>query len=135
MPDPRSSILWAGHGGPGETRPNAAQNHVTPPYRAASQLPVTTGPYEGPLRRASGAYDSFATVYVMRVGLLASDGCFSSGLTALIDVLSTAQAARPAVDPSIPPIRMDVTGIGRKVTTGPGLTVPVTMHLRELPAA
>jgi len=69
----------------------------------------------------------------MRVGLLASDGCFSSGLTALIDVLSTAEAQRPGVDPSIPPIRVDVTGTGRKVTTGAGLTVPVTMHLRELP--
>ena len=70
----------------------------------------------------------------MHVGLLASDGCFSSGLTALIDVLSTAQVQRAAVDPSIPPIRIDVTGIGRKVTTGAGLAVPVTMHLRELPA-
>jgi transcriptional regulator GlxA family with amidase domain len=70
----------------------------------------------------------------MRVGLLASDGCFSSGLTALIDVLSTAEARRPRVDPSIPPIRVDVAGTGRKVTTGAGLTVPVTMLLRELPA-
>jgi len=70
----------------------------------------------------------------MHVGLLANDGCFSSGLTALIDVLSTAQAQRPGVDPSIPPIRVDVTGTGRKVTTGAGLTVPVTMHLRDLPA-
>src|SRR5258708_82857 len=70
----------------------------------------------------------------MHVGLLASEGCFSSGLPALIDVLSTAQAQRPGVDPSIPPIRVDVTGTGRKVTTGAGLTVPVTMHLRDLPA-
>ena len=70
----------------------------------------------------------------MHVGLLATDGCFSSGLTALIDILSTAQAQRPGVDPSIPPIRVDVAGTGRKVTTGAGLTVPVTMHLRELPA-
>lgn len=70
-------------------------------------------------RRTSGAYDSFATVYVMHVGLLASDGCFSSGLTALIDILTTAQAQRPGVDPSIPPIRVDVTGTGRTVTTGP----------------
>jgi hypothetical protein len=31
----------------------------------------------------------------MHVGLLTSDGCFSSGLTALIDVLATAQAERP----------------------------------------
>src|SRR5215469_17104754 len=71
----------------------------------------------------------------MRVALLANDGCFSSGLTALIDVLSTAQAQRPGVDPSIPPIRVDVAGTGRTVTTGAGLTVPVTMHLRDLPAA
>jgi transcriptional regulator GlxA family with amidase domain len=70
----------------------------------------------------------------MHVGLLASDGCFSSALTALIDVLSTAEVQRPGVDPSIPPIRVDVTGTGRKVTTGAGLTVPVTMHLRDLRA-
>jgi transcriptional regulator GlxA family with amidase domain len=60
----------------------------------------------------------------MHVGLLASDGCFSSGLTALIDVLLTAQAERPGV-----------AGTGRTVTTGAGLTVPVTMPLRDLPAA
>jgi transcriptional regulator GlxA family with amidase domain len=71
----------------------------------------------------------------MHVGLLAADGCFSSGLTALIDVLATAQAERPGVDPSIPPIRVDVSGAGRTVTTGAGLTVPVTMHMRDLPAA
>jgi transcriptional regulator GlxA family with amidase domain len=70
----------------------------------------------------------------MHVGLLAGEGCFSSGLTALIDVLSTAQAQRPAVDPSIPPIRVDVTGTGRRITTGAGLAVPVTMHPRELSA-
>jgi transcriptional regulator GlxA family with amidase domain len=39
------------------------------------------------------------------------------------------------VDPSIPPIRLDVAGAGRTITTGAGLTVPVTMHPRELPAA
>src|SRR5215813_125421 len=92
------------------------------------------GPYERLTQQASGAYDSLATVCVMHVGLLASDGCFSSALTALIDILSTAEAERPGVDPSIPPIRVDVTGTGRKVTTGAGLTVPVTMHLHELPA-
>lgn len=70
----------------------------------------------------------------MHVGVLASDGCFSSGLTALIDILSTAQAQRPGVDPSIPPIRVDVAGAGRTVTTGAGLTVPVTLPLRDLPA-
>ena len=38
------------------------------------------------------------------------------------------------VDPSIPPIRVDVAGAGREIITGAGLTVPVTMHLRDLPA-
>ena len=70
----------------------------------------------------------------MHVGLLASDGCFSSALTALIDVLSTAEAQRSAVDPSIPPIRVDVIGTGRRITTGAGLIVPVTMNLCELAA-
>jgi transcriptional regulator GlxA family with amidase domain len=70
----------------------------------------------------------------MHVGLLASDGCFTSGLTALIDILSTAEAQRPSLDPSIPPIHVDVIGTGRKVVTGAGLTVPVTMHPRELHA-
>jgi transcriptional regulator GlxA family with amidase domain len=46
-----------------------------------------------------------------------------------------AQGQRPCVDPSIPPIRVDVTGTGRTITTGAGLTVPVTMHPRDLPAA
>jgi len=36
------------------------------------------GPYERLTRRASGAYDSLATVCVMHTGLLASDGCVSS---------------------------------------------------------
>src|SRR5260370_901292 len=58
----------------------------------------------------------------MPVGLLPSDGGFSSGLTALIDVLSAAQAPRPAADPSIPPIRPEVTRTSRTGTTGAGLT-------------
>jgi hypothetical protein len=94
----------------------------------------TPGPYERPARRASGAYDSLATVCVTHAGLLASDGCVGPALTALIDVLSTAQAERPGAGPSIPAIRVDVTGTGRRVTTGAGLTVPVTMHPRDLPA-
>ena len=54
----------------------------------------------------------------MHAGLLASDGCFSSALTALIGVLSTAGPSAPAAGPSIPPVRADVAGTGRKVTTG-----------------
>jgi hypothetical protein len=99
--------------------PGGNRTHVTlPSSRGWPGCRPPAGPYERLTRRASGAYDSLATVYVMHVGLLASDGCFSSGLTALIDILSTAEAERPGADPSIPPIRIDVTGTGRKVTTG-----------------
>jgi hypothetical protein len=70
----------------------------------------------------------------MHAGLLASDGCVSSAPTGRIGVLSTAQAQRPGAGPSIPPIRVDVTGTGRTVTTGAGRTVPVTTHPRGLPA-
>src|SRR5258708_23341480 len=70
----------------------------------------------------------------MHVGFPANEGSCSQGLTALTDALPPARAQRPGVDPPIPPIRVDVTGTGRKVTTGAGLTVPVTMHLRDLPA-
>jgi hypothetical protein len=50
--------------------------------------------------------------------LLAGDGYVSSALTALIGVLSTAQAQRPGAGPSIAPIRVDVTGTRRTVTSG-----------------
>jgi len=92
------------------------------------------GPYERLTRRASGAYDRLATVCVTHAGLLASDGCVSSAPTGRIGVLLTAQAQRVGAGPSIPPIRVDVTGPGRTVTTGAGLTVPVTTHPRDLPA-
>ena len=60
------------------------------------------GPYERPARRASGAYDSLATICVTH-GLLAWDECISSALTALIDVLPTVLAERacqPFIDRS-----------------------------------
>ena len=60
------------------------------------------GLYERLARRASGAYDSLATVCVTHAGLLASDKCFSSALTACIGIRSTAQAQRPGGRPRDP---------------------------------
>ena len=60
------------------------------------------GLYERLARRASGAYDSVATVCVTHAGLLASDRCFSSALTARIGIRSTAQAQRPGGRPRDP---------------------------------
>ena len=61
------------------------------------------GLYERLARRASGAYDSLATVCVTPAGLLASDNrCFSSALTVRIGIRSAAQAQRPGGRPRDP---------------------------------
>ena len=81
---------------------------------------------------ASGGYDSVRTVCVVHIALVGVDGCFTSALTVFIDVLGTAEVLRPVFDCSIPFIRVDVVGARRKVVTGAGLTVPVTMSLTDL---
>jgi transcriptional regulator GlxA family with amidase domain len=60
------------------------------------------------------------------------DGCFGSGLASMVDIVHTAEFARPDVDPSIAPLSIDVIGPGRRVQTGAGWTVPVTASLDDL---
>jgi transcriptional regulator GlxA family with amidase domain len=57
----------------------------------------------------------------MRVGIAVVPGCFDSGLTALIDVLRTAEQVRNTVDRSIEPIEILTFGSAAKVRTGGGL--------------
>jgi len=59
----------------------------------------------------------------MRVGLIVAEGCFTSGLAALLDILNTAEALRPVVDPAIAPLEITVAGFRKRVTTSAGLTV------------
>jgi transcriptional regulator GlxA family with amidase domain len=59
----------------------------------------------------------------MRVGLIAVPGTFDSGLTALLDVLRTAERLRSRVDRSIDPIEVRTIGSAKQVTTGGGLTL------------
>lgn len=59
----------------------------------------------------------------MRIGLAAVPGCFDSGLTALLDVLRTAEALRPGVDRAIAPIEARVVGGAATVATAGGLTL------------
>jgi len=68
----------------------------------------------------------------MRIGLLVNDGCFASGVTALLDVLGTADALRTDVDPSIPAIETVVAGPKRTARLGSGLSIATQRTLTEL---
>ena len=65
------------------------------------------------------------TLYDMRFGLIATPGCFGSGLTALLDVFTAAEGLRPAVDRAIPAIEVRTIGAARHVRTGGGLTLAI----------
>ncbi|MFG2193701.1 GlxA family transcriptional regulator [Streptomyces sp. NPDC048639] len=61
----------------------------------------------------------------MNVGVIALPGCWDSGLTTVLDVLRTADAARRHVDRDIPGVAVrTVTGDGGPVPTAGGLLVP-----------
>src|SRR5215468_6828050 len=68
----------------------------------------------------------------MRIGLLVNDGCFASGVAALLDVLGTADVVRASVDPSIPPLETVLAGPKRTVHLGSGLSVQTQRTLAEL---
>lgn len=59
----------------------------------------------------------------MRVGLAVVPGCFDSGLTAVLDILRTADVLRSTVDRSIDPIEIRLVGSAGRVRTGAGLTL------------
>jgi transcriptional regulator GlxA family with amidase domain len=68
----------------------------------------------------------------MRIGLLAVEGCFSSGVAALLDILGTAEATRARIDASIAPIEAVIAGFRKRVITNTGLTVPTRRAPDEL---
>ncbi len=68
----------------------------------------------------------------MRIGLVAVDGCFGAGVVSMLDLLRTADALRPEVNPSIPPIAVEVVGARRRVRTSGGVIVPATAGLADL---
>jgi len=71
----------------------------------------------------SGGAATLSIVSDVDVAVLAVDGCFDSGLSAVVDVLATANALRGEV--SAPPTAFTVTivGLKKRVRTGNGLTV------------
>ena len=69
----------------------------------------------------------------MRIGLVAVEGCFGAGLVSMLDMLRTADALRAEVDPSIPPIAVEIVAARRRVTTSSGVVLPASAGLHDLP--
>jgi transcriptional regulator GlxA family with amidase domain len=67
----------------------------------------------------------------MDVAVLAVDGCFDSGLSAVVDVLGTANALRQDVPESPTGFMVTIVGLKRQVRTGNGLTVK-PVHARKM---
>lgn len=67
----------------------------------------------------------------MRVGIVAVSGGFDSGLSALLDVMRTADGLRPLVDASIEPIETHLIGASARVTTAAGMTLTMDRGVGE----
>jgi len=67
----------------------------------------------------------------MRISVLAVPDLFDSGLSAVLDVLATANALRAEVAASVPPFEVTVAGTGASLRTGQGLCL-ATAPLAEL---
>ncbi|MCA1846488.1 MAG: DJ-1/PfpI family protein, partial [Actinobacteria bacterium] len=65
----------------------------------------------------------------MHVAIVPVTGCFTSGLSTLIDVLQTAEGLRQSLDAQIPSIEVEILGVSDTVVTRNGLTMPVSRRI------
>jgi transcriptional regulator GlxA family with amidase domain len=61
----------------------------------------------------------------MRIDVLALDGVFDLGLSAVLDALQTANELIAMAEMDVPPFDVRIAGVRKKVTTSQGLRVPV----------
>lgn len=73
--------------------------------------------------------DELATVSDMRVAVVPVTGCFTSGLSTLLDVLQTAEGLRRSLDAGIPSIEVEILGVTDTIVTRNGLTVSVNRRI------
>jgi transcriptional regulator GlxA family with amidase domain len=83
------------------------------------------------MRRGEADPAMLSIVCDMRIGVFPVPGCFDSGLSAILDVVRTAELLRPSVDPSIPALEVLVVGAGTSISTGHGLVVPVAVAIGD----
>src|SRR5688572_32615336 len=79
--------------------------------------------------RMRGISDHFGIVYDMRVAIAPVNGCFTSGLTTLLDVLQKAEGMRRSHNAEIPSIDVEIGGFSDTVVTRNGLSAGVTRPL------
>jgi transcriptional regulator GlxA family with amidase domain len=68
----------------------------------------------------------------MRIGIVVQDGCFGSGVAAMLDILGTADLVRGAIDASIPPFAIAVAAPKRRITASNGMSITASRTLLEL---
>lgn len=73
--------------------------------------------------------DGFGTVFDMRVAIVPVNGCFTSGLSTLLDVLQTAEGLRQSLNAQIPSIEVEILGVSDTIVTRNGLTVAVNHRI------
>ena len=80
-------------------------------------------PYVSKRLIGSGGPATLSIISDVDVAVLAVDGCFDSGLSAVVDILATANALRQDVPGSPTPFTVAIVGLKKQVRTGNGFTV------------
>src|SRR5918996_334546 len=81
------------------------------------------------MRQNAAHLDGVGTVPDMRVAIAPVTGCFTSGLSTLLDVLQMAEGLRRRLDAQIPGIEVEILGVSDTVVTRHGLSVEVKRRI------